>query len=515
MKFIKVKKVLAYTLTSIILALNIYTTDVFATVNTIAAPASVKIVSTSYNSIKITWGVVAGVSSYEVYRATSSTGVFNLISSVAGTSYSDTAITTGKTYYYKLRSYAKVGETKIYSNYSVVVYGTAAVNVTSVSLNKTTDTLTVGEFKNLVAFVLPANATNKAVRWTSSNKSVASVDSTGKVTAISAGKATITVTTVNGNKTASCVVTINKKKGYVYNTNFQIDLNVRSSPSLNGAIIGRLYNYQRIEILAFIIDNNNNVWDKIIYNGSYAYVSNAYIQPYTAPPDSVVTIARNITKQFEVGTTNQIAGNFDGQGLSLGYFQWCIGQGTLQPLLNRMDRQYNSEMRIIFGTYYSKIHNMLLDTPSNQLKWAKGINNSTNKIIEPWYSKFVALSKNQHFITIEQDSEAYLIKQAMIICDKYKLRTIRGFSLALDIAVQNGSINLNATKIIDAVVVKTPNITEKALLGVIANAVADSSPSGSADIRSRKMAIVNGKGVVHGVMLYLDANYGLRDSYWR
>ncbi|MHC1682669.1 MAG: Ig-like domain-containing protein [Clostridiaceae bacterium] len=391
----------------------------------------------------------------------------------------------------------------------------AVVNVTSVSLNKTTDTLTVGGFRSLTAVVLPANATNKAVKWTSSDKSVASVDSTGKVTAISAGRATITVTTANGNKTASCVVTVNKKKGYVYNTNFQIDLNVRSSPGLNGAIIGRLYNNQRIEILAYSVDSNNNVWDKIIYNGGYAYVSNAYIQPYTSPPDSVVTIARNITKQFEVGTSNQIAGNFDGQGLSLGYFQWCIGQGTLQPLLNRMDRQYNSEMRSIFGANYSKLHNIILDTPSNQLKWAKGINNSTNKIVEPWYSQFVLLSKNQHFINIEQDSEAYFIKQAMIICDKYKLRTIRGFALALDIVVQNGSVNSNAAKIIDAALSKNPSITEKALLGVIANAVADSSPSGSADIRSRKMAIVNGKGNVHETMVYLDANYGLRDSYWR
>ncbi|MEG3042634.1 MAG: SH3 domain-containing protein, partial [Clostridium sp.] len=106
-------------------------------------------------------------------------------------------------------------------------------------------------------------------------------------------------------------------------------------------------------------------------------------------------------------------------------------------------------------------------------------------------------------------------KQAMIICDKYKLKTVRGFALALDIVVQNGSINSEATKTIDIAIAKTPNMTEKNLLGVIANAVADSSPNNTEDIRSRKMAIVNGKGIVHGGMLYLDADYGLSDNYWR
>ena len=305
--------------------------------------------------------------------------------------------------------------------------------------------------------------------------------------------------------------TINNKKGYVYNTDLQSLLNVRSAPSLNGSIIGHLYNYEKIQILGTTTDASNIVWDKIIYNGNFAYVSNAYIQLYTSPPDNVVNIAANITKQFEVGISDQIAGNFDGQGLSLGYFQWCIGQGTLQPLLNRMDRQYNSQMKSIFGTNYDTMHRMILDTPANQLKWAQSINSSTNKIISPWCSQLDSLRKNQNFIKIEQDAEVYSVKQAMIICDKYKLKTVRGFGLALDIVVQNGSISYDATKIIALALGKTPNMTEKNLLGVIANAVADSS----GDIRSRKIAIVNGQGTVHGSMINLDVDYGLSDNYWR
>lgn len=325
---------------------------------------------------------------------------------------------------------------------------------------------------------------------------------------------TIGTTKVYSSYSMNCIVTVSNK-GYVNSLGIDEVLKVRSTPSLNGSIIGKLYYFQKIKILGTVVDSSGNLWDRIAYNGKDAYVADAYIQSYSSPTDNIVNIAVNITKQFEVRNSKQIAGDFDEQGLSLGYLQWCIGQGTLQPLLNRMDKQYNSEMRNIFKTNYSEIHDMIYYSPVNQLEWAKGINNFMNKIIEPWYSKFVSLSKNQNFIKIEQDAEVYLVKQAMIICDKYNLRTVRGFALAFDIVVQNGSISSEAAKIIDNALIKTPNMTEKTLLGVIANAVADSSSNNSGDIRSRKIAIVNGKGIVHGSMLYLDANYGLNDSNWR
>ncbi|WP_458363707.1 Ig-like domain-containing protein [Clostridium felsineum] len=86
---------------------------------------------------------------------------------------------------------------------------TMTTNVSSVSLNKTADTLIVGDTNTLSATVAPSNATNQAVNWTSSNNAIATVDNTGKVTAVSAGAATITVTTADGNKTSSCAVTVN------------------------------------------------------------------------------------------------------------------------------------------------------------------------------------------------------------------------------------------------------------------------------------------------------------------
>ena len=81
-------------------------------------------------------------------------------------------------------------------------------DVTGVKLNKNTTTIKVGGTETLTATVEPANATNKAVTWSSDNISVATVDANGLVTAVAEGSATITVTTEDGSKTASCTVTV-------------------------------------------------------------------------------------------------------------------------------------------------------------------------------------------------------------------------------------------------------------------------------------------------------------------
>ena len=83
------------------------------------------------------------------------------------------------------------------------------VAVSSVSLDKTSVSLNVGESVTLAATVKPDNATNKTVSWSSSNASVASVDASGKVSAVAEGTATITAKA--GDKTATCSVTVTKK----------------------------------------------------------------------------------------------------------------------------------------------------------------------------------------------------------------------------------------------------------------------------------------------------------------
>ena len=90
---------------------------------------------------------------------------------------------------------------------------TGSVRVERVSLDKTELSLDEGSTFVLSATIYPDNAANKSVIWSSSDNDVATVDASGKVTAVSAGTADITVRTVDGSKTAMCVVTVNKAFG--------------------------------------------------------------------------------------------------------------------------------------------------------------------------------------------------------------------------------------------------------------------------------------------------------------
>lgn len=82
------------------------------------------------------------------------------------------------------------------------------VDVESVTLSESKLDMFVGDSETLTATVLPAEATEKDVTWTSSDASVATVVN-GKVTAVGAGDATITATA--GGKSASCKVTVSTK----------------------------------------------------------------------------------------------------------------------------------------------------------------------------------------------------------------------------------------------------------------------------------------------------------------
>ncbi len=103
---------------------------------------------------------------------------------------------------------ATVTVTTVEGNFSAsCVVTVTPVRVTGISLNKTTTSIGLGFTEQLSALILPANATNKAVSWTSSSAN-ATVSEAGLVTAVSLGSATITATSDDGSFTASCLVSV-------------------------------------------------------------------------------------------------------------------------------------------------------------------------------------------------------------------------------------------------------------------------------------------------------------------
>ena len=110
---------------------------------------------------------------------------------------------------------------------------TVTVSTESVTLDKTTLSLAVGETAQLTATVKPDDATDKNVAWTSSDASVAKVDN-GKVTAVKAGKATITAKC--GGKTAECAVTVTVPTGSVTLDKTTLSLAVGETAQLTATV---------------------------------------------------------------------------------------------------------------------------------------------------------------------------------------------------------------------------------------------------------------------------------------
>ncbi len=88
--------------------------------------------------------------------------------------------------------------------------GSGDIRVTGVDIDRSSVSLKVNDTITLKATVSPSNATNKNVTWTTSDSSIATVNSNGVVKAVAVGKATITVTTEDGQKTDTCAVTVSE-----------------------------------------------------------------------------------------------------------------------------------------------------------------------------------------------------------------------------------------------------------------------------------------------------------------
>lgn len=82
------------------------------------------------------------------------------------------------------------------------------VSVTSVELNKSVTTILKGETETLITKISPSNATDTSIQWSSSNNNIVTVNSSGVITAIAEGSATITAKTNDGGLIVSCIVNV-------------------------------------------------------------------------------------------------------------------------------------------------------------------------------------------------------------------------------------------------------------------------------------------------------------------
>ena len=120
-----------------------------------------------------------------------------------------TALTAAPTEAGKYKASITVDGAAAFVEYEITGGTPEIVPVDSITLNKTSTSISVGNSEKLTATVTPENAANKDLKWASSDTSVATVAPDGTVTAVKAGTVTITATAADGSgKFATCTVTV-------------------------------------------------------------------------------------------------------------------------------------------------------------------------------------------------------------------------------------------------------------------------------------------------------------------
>lgn len=120
--------------------------------------------------------------------------------------------TGGKTVFLSKEQGAGVNRPKLFINQSTDNSNCGSggnIPATGVTLMPANVSMDVNDMEQLTASVVPSNATNQSVTYTSNDDAIATVDNNGLVTAVAEGDATITVTTVDGNHMATSTIMVN------------------------------------------------------------------------------------------------------------------------------------------------------------------------------------------------------------------------------------------------------------------------------------------------------------------
>jgi hypothetical protein len=262
---------------------------------------------------------------------------------------------------------------------------------------------------------------------------------------------------------------------------------------------------------------------------------------------SSYALALNISGSFEgrEGWKN-ISGNFDGQGLSLGLMQQNLGQGTLQPLIIEMYNSDAVDMRSFFSDQDNQSLRTMLEawrnTPlprpllisgmiqqgellfpqngslnpleigyeeplrqqageanSQSVEWAQNtILDSQGRLIPRWKDGFQKMAISGPYRSQQLSASTQFYLRAKDYLNFFKMQEVRFLLFFFDIVVQNGSIREEHLRLYNSWLAQNPRASDQERAFAILEArLTTVRPQYVADVRARKTAILNGRGVVH------------------
>ena len=217
----------------------------------------------------------------------------------------------------------------------IVTVSNGTIPVSGITLSHTFSSLLIGATQQLTATVSPFGATNKTVNWQSDNTNVATVSSTGLVTAKNEGTATITVTTVDGSFSASTTVTVSK---------FVSLSGVSFSPDSAAIAVGKTFQ----------------------------------LTPVYTPSNATNKAFRCVSSNVKVATVDSISGIISG-----------VGAGTTIITLSSQDGGQKADFKIsVYGTSIKLPNvigsNMVLQQDMQVPLWGWGLPNDIVQITASW-----------------------------------------------------------------------------------------------------------------------------------
>ena len=247
-----------------------------------------------------------------------------------------------------------------------------------------------------------------------------------------------------------------------------------------------------------------------------------HVTPLAQQPLNLRCLALTGTFETSVpppGCFGCLTGDFDGQGISYSALQWSFGQATLQPLLMEMTTTHPDVMGRVFGGQYAQLSGVLAMPRSRQLEWARSIQSVRHTPDDQWRGCFHALGETAEFQAIAARHASSLFDGALALCRTYGLGSQRAAALMFDIKVQNGTIGPPTHARIErdfaGLAPGDPAVVETAKMRKVANRIADTANiRWREDVRTRKLAVADGTGFIHGVHYDLAVQYGLTLAPW-
>jgi hypothetical protein len=218
----------------------------------------------------------------------------------------------------------------------------------------------------------------------------------------------------------------------------------------------------------------------------------------SSPIPIVSQRAVQLTAAFEGHGFGLAEGNFDGALLTWGIVGFTMAANEVQQIVLAVNNSHPEIVQAEFSSSTAELLNLMLGSRDDQTKWASAHTLPNGSLAEPWRTMFRGFGSHPE-VQAEQMKHVQFdyMNPAIATAKSIGFATELGLALCFDIHVQNGGISVDART--DIQHKNAPGMSEADFRVVVANAVADNAkPEWATDVRSRKMAIATGQGMVHG-----------------